>query len=183
MSISTLFTADQLLAMPTGMGHRYELVAGELRIMSPSGWRHGKIISRLNSRLEAFVDANKLGMVLGAETGFRLAINPDTVLAPDVSFVSKQRIPNEEPKDSFWPGAPDLAIEVLSPGDRTGEVDDKINQWLSAGCATVWVVNPKLRTITIYWPMARAEVKTIGDVLVGDPVLPGFTFPVEELFR
>src|SRR5205809_7456728 len=124
MSTATLVTADELLAMPTGMGKRYELVAGELRVMSPAGWRHGKVVSRLCSRLSAYVEQHDLGIVFGAETGFRLASDPDTVRAPDISFVAKRNIPEQEPKDGFWPGAPDRAVEVLSPGDPTGQVDE-----------------------------------------------------------
>ena len=85
--------------MPMGMGKRYELVAGELRVMSLAGWRHGKIALRLGARLAAFVDEHDLGIVFGAETGFRLANNPDTVRAPDVSFVAKTNLPAEEPKE------------------------------------------------------------------------------------
>src|SRR6185312_13736217 len=146
MSATTIVTADELLAMPTGMGKRYELVAGELRVMSPAGWRHGKITSRLNSWLHSYVEQQGLGIVFGAETGFRLASDPDTVRAPDISFVAKRNIPEQEPKDGFWPGAPDLAVEVLSPGDRTGEVDEEIEAWLAAGCTAVWIINPKLKT-------------------------------------
>lgn len=152
-------------------------------MMSPSGWRHGKIISKLNALLASFVETRDLGIVFGAETGFLLASNPDTVRAPDVSFVSKQNIPQEEPQEAFWPGAPDLAVEVLSPSDRTGEVDEKIEAWLSAGCAVVWVVDPKLRTVAIYRPDQNAEVRSAGQVLSGEPMLPGFSCAIEELFK
>lgn len=183
MSTTTLVTAAELLAMPTGMGKRYELVAGELRVMSPSGWQHGKVVIRLSTRLDSFVEQHDLGVVFGAETGFRIASNPDTVRAPDISFIAKQHVPDQEPGDGFWPGAPDLAVEVLSPGDRTGEVDEKIDAWLGAGCATVWVVNPKLKTITVYRSRADIQVKSAGDVLQGDPIVPGFSCNVDELFR
>jgi Uma2 family endonuclease len=183
MSTTALVTADELLAMPTGMGKRYELVAGELRVMSPFGWRQGIFVSRLSATLSAYVDQNDLGVVFGADTGFRLASDPDTVRAPDVSFVAKRNMPAEEPKDGFWPGAPDLAVEVLSPGDRTDEVDEKVDAWLSAGCSAVWIVNPKLKTVTVYLSRADAHVRAAGDVLVGNPVVPGFSCSIDELFK
>jgi Uma2 family endonuclease len=183
MSTTTLVTADELLAMPSGMGKRYELVAGELRVMSPAGWRQGKIAIRLGAKLVSHVDAHGLGLVFGAETGFRLTSNPDTVLAPDVSVVLKRNMPAEEPKDGFWPGAPDLAVEVISPGDRSGEVDEKFDAWLDAGCAAVWIVNPKQRIVTVYLSRTDVQVKAAGDVLQGDPVVPGFALAIDELFR
>jgi Uma2 family endonuclease len=183
MSATALVTANDLLAMPTGMGKRYELVAGELRVMSPSGWRHGKVTGRLHTRLGSFVEEHDLGVVFGAETGFRLAHDPDTVRAPDISFVSNERLPEREPAEGFWPGAPDLAVEVLSPGDRTGEVDEKIDAWLAAGCRAVWVVDPRLQTVTIYFSRNDVRVKTAGEIIEGDPVVPGFSCALKELFR
>jgi Uma2 family endonuclease len=183
MSTATLITAAELLAMPTGMGNRYELVSGELREMSPSGWRHGKVVSRLHVRLASHIESHDLGVAFGAETGFRLASAPDTVRAPDISFIAKQSLPNHEPSEGFWPGAPDLAVEVLSPGDRTGEVDEKIEAWLSAGCAAVWVVDPKLQTVTVYRSRSDIQVVAAGNVLNGDPVVPGFSCAVDALFQ
>jgi len=151
--------------------------------MSPAGWRHGKIAIRLGAKLATYVEAHDLGIVFGAETGFRLASNPDTVRAPDVSFVAKRNIPEQEPKEGFWPGTPDLAVEVLSPGDRTGDVDEKIDAWLEAGCAAVWIVNPKQETVTVYLSRTDVGVKAAGDVLNGDPIVPGFTLAINELFR
>jgi Uma2 family endonuclease len=182
MSTTALVTADELLKMPTGMGKRYELVAGELRVMSPAGWSHGSVVSRLHNRLGSYIEMNNLGISFGAETGFRLASNPDTVCAPDFAFVAKDRIPRHLPKTGFWPGAPDLAVEVLSPGDRTGEVDEKIATWLSAGCRAVWVIDPEIETVTIYYSRTEVQVKTAGVVLTCESVVPGFCCAVSELF-
>jgi Uma2 family endonuclease len=183
MSTTSLVTADELLALPTGMGQRYELVSGELRVMSPSGWRHGMVVDNLECLLGSFIRQNGLGRGFGAETGFLLKRDPDTVRAPDYAFIAKRHLPSTEPKEAFWPGAPDLAVEVLSPGDTSGEVAEKIEEWLSAGCAAVWVVDPKLQTVTIYRAPTNVQVKTSGEQLMGDPVVPGFSCPVDELFR
>jgi len=183
MSSSTPFTADQLLQLPSGMGQRFELVAGELRVMSPAGWRHGSVTSNLHGKLAMFIEQHDLGMLFGAETGFRLERDPDTVRAPDISFIGKQNLPAEMPNEAYWPGAPDLAVEVLSPSDRSGEVDDKITAWLTAGAQAVWIVDPKLQTVTIHEIGKKAQIRSAGEILQGDPVVPGFACPVDELFR
>jgi Uma2 family endonuclease len=183
MSTASLVTADELLALPTGMGKRYELVLGELRVMSPTGWRHGNVVSNLHGKLIVFVEKHDLGMMFGAETGFRLARDPDTVRAPDIAFIAKQNLPAEMPREVFWPGAPDLAVEVLSPDDRTGEVDEKIEAWIAAGTIAVWIVDPKLRTVTIYQSENIVDVRAVGQTLDGGKVVPGFSCPVAELFH
>src|SRR3954469_18725334 len=129
MSTTTVVTADELLALPTGMGKRYELVAGELRVMSPAGWRHGGVAANVASLLGPFIRKHNCGRGFGAETGFLLNRNPDTVRAPDFAFIAEKHLPKTEPSEAFWPGAPDLAVEVLSPGDTSGEVDEKIEEW------------------------------------------------------
>lgn len=183
MSTTTFHTAEQLLALPTGMGKRYELLAGELREMSPSGWRHGAVVDNLHTLLGSFIRAAKLGRGFGAETGFRIASDPDTVRAPDFAFIAKENLPSDTPAEGFWPGAPDLAVEVLSPNDRMGEVDEKIDAWLTAGCTAVWVIDPKLETITVYRSRTEVSVSTAGDTFHGDPVVPGFSCAVDEFFR
>jgi Uma2 family endonuclease len=183
MSATSLVTAEQLLELPTGMGKRYELVAGELRVMSPSGWRHGNVVGNLQTVLGSFIRQHDLGLVFGAETGFRLASDPDTVRAPDFAFIAKQNLPMHTPGEGFWPGAPDLAVEVLSPGDRAGEIDEKTEAWLAAGTAAVWIVDPKLQTVTIYQAKHTVQVRSSGQTLLGDPVVPGFSCAVDELFR
>jgi Uma2 family endonuclease len=183
MSTATHMTADQLLAIPAGMGKRYELVAGELRMMSPAGWRHGQVVSDLTSLLGSYIRQQGLGRTFGAETGFRLQRDPDTVRAPDFAFIAKKHLPATEPAEAYWPGAPDLAVEVLSPGDTTGEVADKVQEWLSCGCAAVWVVDPKLRTVTVYHSMTDVRIVSVEETLVGEPVVQGFTCRVAELFQ
>jgi Uma2 family endonuclease len=122
-------------------------------------------------------------MTFGAETGFRLTRDPDTVRAPDIAFIATRKLPSSMPNEAFWPGAPDLAVEVLSPDDRTGEVNEKVEAWLAAGTSAVWIVDPKLRKVMTYQPAAAAKIYSIGETLIGDPVVPGFSCPVDRIFR
>ena len=177
MSTTTLVTADQLLHMPKD-GYRYQLVAGELQRMTPAGWRHGDIGNRLQVSLGAYVRSNGLGKVFMAETGFLLSRDPDTVRAPDISFIHKDHLPSPLPEEAYWPGVPDLAVEVVSPGDTFRELDEKVQAWLDAGAKLVWVVNPKWRSVSVYRSVADIKILTENDQLTGEDVpsrllLPG----------
>jgi Uma2 family endonuclease len=176
-----LMTAEELLKLTRGE-FRYELVKGELRKMSPAGSEHGAIIVNLTSPLDQYVKANQLGRVFGAETGFKLASDPDTVRALDIAFVRRERIPPTGIPKEYWPGAPDLAIEVLSPRDTVYAVDEKVEEWLAAGARAVWVVNPKRRTVTVYRPQAKAFTLADNEELDGQEVVPGFRCRVAEIF-
>ncbi len=181
MSITSPVTADQLLRMPDD-GYRYELVAGELRKMTPAGWRHAIVAGKLHSRLGQHVERECLGEILGAEPGFLTARDPDTVRAPDIAFIHKDRFPAKEPDEAFWPGTPDLAVEVVSPGDTVGEVDDKVRMWLDAGAGMVWVVNPKWRNVTVYRSATDIKTLTENDELDGEDVVPGFRCRIADIF-
>lgn len=181
MSTTTSITAAQLLEMPDD-GKRYELVAGELKTMSPSGWKQGEICSKMDRLVGNHVEKHDLGTVFGAETGFFIARSPDTVRAPDVAFVAKENLPTTDPADAYWPGAPDLAVEVLSPNDKTGDVDEKIHLWLAAGSRAVWVVDPKLKTVTVHQSTTDIRVLTIVDELDGGAVVPGLRCQVADIF-
>jgi Uma2 family endonuclease len=179
-AVTELVTADELLHRRDD-GFRYELVRGELKKMAPAGGPHGRIANRVNWRLTNYVEANNLGVVFAAETGFRIATQPDTVRAPDVAFVSRGRIEQIGIPEGYWPGAPDLVVEVISPGDTFSEVEEKVMEWLRAGCKMVIVVDPRKRTASVYrGPNAR--LLTEDDTLSGEDVVPGWLVPVKELF-
>ncbi len=175
-----LVTADELIRMPDD-GFKHELVEGRLITMTPPGARHGGLTGRLCSALERFVDEHDLGAVF-VETGFHLVRNPDTVRAPDVSFVRRERLPEEGLPDGLWPGPPDLAVEVMSPNDSKPEVERKVQEYLQKGVGLVWVVFPRKRNVAVYRPGAPSEILAEGDVLDGDGVVPGFRYPLARLF-
>jgi Uma2 family endonuclease len=181
-TITKLVTADELIAMPDD-GYRYELVKGELIRMSPTGQKHGSITIALTVPLARYVQDQRLGKVYAAETGFKLESNPDTVLAPDIAFVAKEKLDLTSEAEGYWFGAPDLAVEVTSPSDRVSQVEKKVMQWLEFGARLVWVVSPKLQTVTVYRSLADITVLTEKDMLDGGDVLPGFRIPVAEIFK
>src|SRR3954464_15362773 len=141
-----LMTAEDLLHanMPD---KRTELVRGRLIVREPAGYRHGAVAMNLAVRLFQHVDLTGAGQLLAAETGFTLSRNPDTVRAPDIAFVRRDRVPVET--QGFPEMAPDLAVEVLSPDDRPGETLAKVGDWLDAGAQLVWVIDPERRLARI----------------------------------
>jgi Uma2 family endonuclease len=180
MSTATLVTAEQLLRMPDSRW--YELVAGELKEMTPPSCRHAAVISRLDRLLGNHVEKHKLGAVLAGDPGFLIARDPDTVLGPDIAFIRSDRLAAEPIGEGFRPGAPDLAVEVLSPGDAVHEVHHKALAWLDAGAVLVWVVNPASRTVTVYRSAAEIQTLPAGADLDGGTLLPSFRCPIADLF-
>lgn len=176
-----LVTAEELLAMPDD-GLRRELVRGEIREMSPAGHEHGRIAMRVGSRLDQHVEANGLGTVYAAETGFTIASDPDTVRAPDAAFVRRERVGEVDRLTGYWPGAPDLAVEVVSPTDRYTDVEEKVFEWLDAGTQMVLVVNPAKRSAAVYRSRHDITVLTEEDHIDGADVVPGWSVPVADLF-
>ena len=183
MSVApTSLTADDLLALDD-IG-RCELVRGELIMMSPASASHGMVAARLLISVGSFVQAHDLGATFAAETGFRIESDPDTVRAPDVSFVEKRRIDaGGVPARGFFEGPPDLAVEVISPGETKKKVVAKAKMWLQKGCKSCWVVDPVARTIEIYRPRRKVIVLRNGATLSNEPMLPGFSLSLKSLFR
>ena len=179
MSRRTISTAEQLLTHPAP--GRHELVRGELRSMSPAGKWHGAVAMQVGARLTNFVEEHDLGMVFAAETGFVLARNPDTVLAPDVSFVRKDRLADVTER-GFFEGPADLAVEVLSPDDTKTKVREKVACWLEHGTRLVWVVDPRTRRATVHHADHAARALDAADVLDGEDVVPGLRLPVADLW-
>jgi Uma2 family endonuclease len=150
--------------------------------MAPAGGEHGAVTVNLTSPLDVHVKANNLGIVFGAETGFKIETDPDTVLAPDIAFVRRERIPESGIPKGYWPGPPDLVVEVISPGATYEEVNEEVARWLAAGAAMVWVLNPRRRTVTVHRSLTDITVLTEADELTGGDLIPGFRCRVAEIF-
>ncbi len=174
-------TAEDLLDLDAP-GRRLEMLDGEVIELAPAGARHGKAAIKIGARLSAHVERRGLGEVFAAETGFILARDPDTVRAPDVAFVANDRLPPGGLPHGFMESAPDLAVEVVSPGDSEGYTLAKAGQWLQYGSRLVWIIYPETRTVAIYKSPNDIQVLTEADTLTGAPVVAGFSCPVEDLF-
>ena len=176
-----LMTADELLALPDD-GYRCELVRGELRKMPPAGAEHGKLSLNIAVSLSLYVKAHNLGEVYAAETGFRIGSDPDHVRAPDAAFIRRERVDAAGLVEGYWPGPPDLAVEVISPHDRYTEVEEKVADWLAAGVQLVILVNPRNRSVTLRAPGQPPVTLTDQDTLDGSPVIPGWQLPIRDIF-
>ncbi len=175
-----LVTAAELERFPSD-DNRYELVAGRLVAMTPVSFAHGRTVVRFGGKLDRYARDRRLGVVV-TEVGFILATDPDTVRAPDLAFLRQERVPAPDPR-GFWPGSPDLAVEVLSPDDRPREVRSKVDEYLISGVAAVIVVDPDLRSVELHRP-SRAMLRLADtDTLDLDDVLPGFHCGVAEVFE
>ena len=161
---------------------RHELINGELIKMPLPKVPHGRAAKRLGKPLEQFVSDHDLGEAFTTEIGFQLTNDPDTVLGPDISFISKERLKSAGEVTGFWQGPPDLAVEVLSPGDRRGKVNKKILQWLGFGTRQVWIVDPKHSTVTIYRSETDATTFSGSDYLESQDLFPGFRISLDQIF-
>ena len=167
-----LMTAEELLhtSIPD---KRTDLVRGVLRVREPAGDRHGRVTMNLTIRLGTWVERAGAGQLFAAETGFMLFRAPDTIRAADIAFVRHERLPEAVP--GFLALAPDLVVEVLSPGDRAGQTLAKVGDWLEAGTRLVWVIDPERRRARMYRPDGSEVSIGEDEALSGNDVLPGFT--------
>jgi Uma2 family endonuclease len=173
-------TVAELASLPD-RGNCYELIDGELRMMSPAGSEHGRIAAGITAALWHHVRKNALGTVYAAETGFLLSQDPDTVRAPDVAFVRHERLDEVADVEGYLPLAPDLVVEVVSPNDRFTDVEAKVQVWLDAGAQMVLVVDPGTRTIRVHRTMERIVVLRETEQLDASDVVSGWKIAVADL--
>ena len=174
-------TAEELFEFPDD-GGRCELVKGEIIRMAPTGAEHGVVTARIGHLVQEYANKHGLGLCCGAETGFILERDPDTVRAPDAAVVLASRVPASGVPVGYWPFAPDLAVEVISPSDRLADVHVKIAEYFAAGTRLVWLAEPETRMVHVYRSQQQVEVLGTEDDLEGGDVLPGFQCPVRRLF-
>lgn len=183
MATTRLMTAEDLWELGESWHCRRELIRGELHEMPPTGVEHGDLLVWIGGLLAFHVRKNQLGKVPGGDTGFILAREPDIVLAPDVAFIRTDRLTEDIDLSRYFDGAPDLAVEVVSPSDSSTGVAEKVKTYLDAGVPLVWIVYPRLKTVTVHYPDYTAKTLTTDDDLDGGDVLPSFRIAVSEIFR
>ena len=181
-TIPRLVTAKEFAMMPDD-DMRHELVNGEvIELSGPPMPTHGRTQAKTNDALERFVEPRGLGETF-VETGFLITRAPDTVRAPDVALVLADRLPDGDLPRAYFPFAPEIAVEVVSPSDTPSAAHERALMWLDAGSPLVWMLFPDSRSVTVY--RADGEIFTLGedDVLDAAPVLDGFSVNVSDLFR
>jgi Uma2 family endonuclease len=172
-------TAEELLQVDIP-GKWTELVRGVLQVSEPPGITHGIVAARLTHRMAHHVYEHRLGEVAAQDTGFHIASDPDTVRAPDVAFISNERLSAVRPR-GYADGAPDLAVEILSPGDRPAEVLEKIADWLRAGVRLVWVVDMERRVGRVHRADGSIALVPRDGAFDGEDVLPAFSCDIADL--
>jgi Uma2 family endonuclease len=171
-------TIEDLLRIPKN-GLKHELVDGEI-LVSPAGMRHSMVAAQIGFLIAQYLQHNPIGKVYSADVGIQFPNG--NVRSPDVTFVSTAKLPGGQSPDSFGELIPDLAVEILSPGDRLTEVGRKIGEYFENGVPLVWLVDPRERTVTIYRSLTVTERLTAEDALTAEPVLPGFSVAVRSFF-
>lgn len=180
MALATkLVTAEELLVMPLPEGMLTELIDGEIKTMSPAGSDHSRIGMLVGISLGTYIKNRGVGVVYGADGGFILRRNPDTVRVPDVGFVRQERFVQTA---NYFPGPPDLAVEVISPNDTYTEVNAKVLDYLRSGVRLVIVIDPAKQSADIHRSLTETQRVDIDGALDGGDVVPGWTLPLRELF-
>ena len=174
-------TADPLLAASKDLDP-CELVRGKLIIMAPAGEEHSRIEGNLFLALGTFVRTHKLGRGYTGDAGLLLEQDPDTVRAPDVAFVGASRI-SAVPHRGYFPGPPDLAVEIRSRDDRPNDIATKIQDYLRLGVQVVWDVDPMKRTVTAHCVDSEPQDYAENDTISEPEMLPGFQMPIADAFR
>ncbi len=156
----------------------YEYVNGELIPLAPPTLEHGEISMSLTLSLGAYIREKQLGRLYPADTTFNLG---DRVVKPDIAFVSTAQLPENRRQGS--PVPPELAVEVVSPSDSQYKVAEKALAYLNAGTRLVWIIEPVVKTVTVYRSETDIEILTRKDILTGEDVVEGFSCPVAQLFQ
>jgi Uma2 family endonuclease len=181
--VRKVWTEEELQALPED-GYIHEVVEGEL-VMSPKNDSfHGRICTRLLAALENFNQSHRLGAVWDSSTGFWMRNR--NCRAPDVSFIPKSRLIALSFKPStrrFFPGAPDLAIEVLAPGNTAASIDARLKDFFSSGTQIAWIVDPERQLVEICRSLKDRDILGPGTFLDGEHLLPGFRYPIADLFK
>lgn len=175
-------TIEEFWRLPEEELWRQELVRGSVVREPLAGGEHGRVAASVAVSMVTFVRARGLGVVLAGDPGFILSNAPPTVRGPDVAFVARSRIPSGGVPEQFFPGPPDLAVEIVSPSNTAAEIQEKVLDYLAAGTREVWVVYPRTRTVAVHRTPREALLLGEGEALDGGEVLPGFRCPVEEVF-
>ena len=171
-------TIDDLMRMPKD-GVKYELVDGEI-VMSPAGMRHSAVAAKILGAIFVFLQDHPIGEVYASDVGIIL---PDgNVRSPDVTFVSRAKLPNGQSPETYGALVPDLVVEVLSPSDSMRFVGEKIGEYFENGVPLVWLVDPRLKKVTVYRSLLETEQLMTTDILTAEPVLPGFSCPIAAFF-
>ena len=174
-------TAEEYAGLPDD-GMRTELSAGMLVSEPIPLPRHGQLQARLARVLAEHAEPRGLGIVL-TKAGFLLSEKPDTVRGPDVAFVRRDRFDPDEAARFFFRGAPDLAVEILSPSNRPAEIHAKVADYLAAGASLVWILDPERRSATVHRTLLDRRTIAEDGALEGEEVLPGLTIPLKNLLR
>lgn len=182
MVATAVTTAEQLLTMPDD-GHRYELVDGALVRMAPADNDCSRVGGNFFTYLNVHVRSRRLGIAFPANAGFKLTVDPDTVLSPDTAFIRAERVPTGADRRGFWQVAPDLVVEVVSPSDRRAAVLGKVERYLDLGVPLVAVVWPATRSVSVHRPGQPVSLLTEHDTFDGGTVLPDFRVAIADLFE